>query len=144
MHCSYTAGYAPKIVHISASQELRFWGEQLLLAQKIFILAKLSNLYNKSIHYSPHLYHTKNFKFSIVLLHNVFQLNILCSNLIKQQLINPHLRGRGTIWYSQSEWLFLPKFLCTNIVKQFVFLVQSIVFIHMFLNLWNNNAFISF
>ena len=49
---------------------------------------------------------------------------------------NPHLRGRGTICYSQSEWLFLLKFLCTKkIVNQFVFLVQSIVFIHMFQNL---------
>ena len=45
-------------------------------------------------------------------------------------LLNSHLRGRGTIWYSQSEWHFLLKFLCTKIVKQFVFLVQSIVFIH--------------
>ena len=33
------------------------------------------------------------------------------------------------------EWPFLLKFLGTKIVKQFVFLVQSIVFIHMFLNL---------
>ena len=32
-------------------------------------------------------------------------------------------------------WPFLLKFLCTKIVKQFVFLVQSIVFQHMFLNL---------
>ena len=39
---------------------------------------------------------------------------------------------------------FLLKFLCTKIVKQFVFLVQSIVLQHMFLTLWNNNAFISF
>ena len=31
------------------------------------------------------------------------------------------------------EWPFLLKFLCTKIVKQSVFLVQSIVFIHIFL-----------
>ena len=58
--------------------------------------------------------------------------------------VNPHLRGRGTIWYSLSEWLFLLKFLCTKIVNQIIFLVLSIAFIHMFLNLWNTNAFISF
>ena len=57
-------------------------------------------------------------------------------------LFNPNLCGRGTIWYSQSECLFLLKFLFTNIVKQFVFIVQSSVFIHMFLNLGNTNAFI--
>ena len=33
------------------------------------------------------------------------------------------------------EWPFLLKFLCTKIVRQFVFLVQSIVFMHIFLNL---------
>ena len=42
------------------------------------------------------------------------------------------------------EWPFLIKFLWTKIVKQFVFLVQSNVFQHMSLNLWNNNSFISF
>ena len=36
------------------------------------------------------------------------------------------------------EWPFFFKFLCTKIVKQFLFLSQSIVFIHMFLNLWNS------
>ena len=40
------------------------------------------------------------------------------------------------------EWNFLLKFLCTKLVKQFVFLVQSVVFINMYLNLWNINAFI--
>ena len=36
------------------------------------------------------------------------------------------------------------EFLCKQIVKQFVFLVQSNVFQQLFLNLWKNNAFISF
>ena len=75
-----------------------------------------------------------------------FQISFLLASLKHYQiiLVNPCLRSRGTIWYSQSEWLFLLKFLWTKIVIQFVFLVKSIVFIHMFLNLWNNNAFISF
>ena len=44
------------------------------------------------------------------------------------------------------EWRFLLVFHCTKIVKQFLFLAQSIVFIHtgMFLNFLNNNAFMSF
>ena len=59
---------------------------------------------------------------------------------------NPYLHGRGTtVYHNHSfEWPFLLKFLCTKIVSQCVFLVQSIVFLHTFLNLWNNNAFISF
>ena len=60
-----------------------------------------------------------------------------------RKCFNPHLHGRGTTVYDTHsfEWTFLLKFLSTKIVKQFVFLVQSIVIIHMFLNLWNNNAF---
>ena len=41
------------------------------------------------------------------------------------------------------EWPFLLKFLYTKIVKQFVFIVQRVVFTPMFLNLLNNNAVIS-
>ena len=40
------------------------------------------------------------------------------------------------------ELNFLLKCLRTKLVKQFVFLVQSVVFINMYLNLWNINAFI--
>ena len=50
--------------------------------------------------------------------------------LVRDAVAHPQLRGRRTIWYSQYEWLFLLKFLCTKIVKQFVFIVQSIVFIY--------------
>ena len=42
------------------------------------------------------------------------------------------------------EWPYLLKFLCTKVVKQLVFIVQSIVFQHMFFSLWNINTFISF
>ena len=42
------------------------------------------------------------------------------------------------------EWCFLQKFLSRKIVKQFVFLVQSIVFLAVFLNLEKYIAFISF
>ena len=42
----------------------------------------------------------------------------------------PHLHGRGTIYDTHGfEWTFLLKFLCTKIVQQFVFLVQSIVLV---------------
>ena len=66
------------------------------------------------------------------------------SNLCFNILFNPHLRGCVHIWYSNFKWLFLLKFLCTKILKQLVLPFQSIVFIHMFLNLWHNYAFISF
>ena len=42
------------------------------------------------------------------------------------------------------EWPYLLRLIWTKIVKQFVFLVQCIVFQHIFFNLWNNNTLISF
>ena len=42
------------------------------------------------------------------------------------------------------EWFFLQKFLSRKIVKKLVFLVQSIVFLVVFLNLGKDLAFISF
>ena len=64
--------------------------------------------------------------------------------ILSSDVFNPHLRGCVHIWYSNFKWLFLLKFLCTKILKQLVLPLQSIVFIHMFLNLWHNYAFISF
>ena len=65
-------------------------------------------------------------------------LKSLVKTLIYKDVCNVH------IWYSNFKWLFLFKFLCTKILKQLVLPFQSIVFIHMFLNLWHNYAFISF
>ena len=42
------------------------------------------------------------------------------------------------------EWCFLQKFLSRTIVKKIVFLVQSIGFLAVFLNLLKDTAFISF
>ena len=42
------------------------------------------------------------------------------------------------------EWYFFQKFLSKKIVKQFIFLAQSIVFLAVFLNLGKYIAFISF
>ena len=72
-------------------------------------------------------------------IYNILHIYVYPTNKLLIMLINlnPHLRGRGTTVYDTHsfEWPFLLKFLCTKIVKQFVFLVQSIVFTHMFLNL---------
>ena len=47
--------------------------------------------------------------------------------------MDPHLRGRAGLNNPHSfEWPFLQKFYVQKIVKQFVVLVQSIVFQHMF------------
>ena len=42
------------------------------------------------------------------------------------------------------EWPYLLKFLCTKIVKQFVFLVQVLSLYLCFLNLWNNKFLSNF
>ena len=60
-------------------------------------------------------------------------------------VFNPHLCSSGSKGYSLIKILLNPKkFLGIKVVKKLVFLAQSIVFLTMFSNLWNNNDFVSF